>query len=129
MRISIWEKLSTELIWSKVNYLISNFSPQALTKLRPSDDATFSTLLRFWIFDRNKRKKTKKSQVWMLKDFVPKHLFTYFQLEAILLPSVRPVLVGIFLPYTTFFSVGTDRTLRLWVIGRELIAWILKTII
>ena len=34
-------KISTDAIWSKVNYLISNFSPKA------SGDATFSTILRF----------------------------------------------------------------------------------
>ena len=33
------EKISTDAIWSKVDYLISNFSP--------SGDATFSSICRF----------------------------------------------------------------------------------
>ena len=33
-------------------------------------------------------------------DFVTKLLFKYFHLDTFLLPSMRPVLVGIFLPYT-----------------------------
>ena len=39
--------ISTDVIWSKVDYLISNFSPKAPTKLRPSGDATFNIILRF----------------------------------------------------------------------------------
>ena len=73
--------LFKDAIWSKVDYLISNFSPKALTKLRPSGDATFSSLWRFWIYDTNKRKKRKKSKVLKLKDFVIKYL--YFHLDTL----------------------------------------------
>ena len=40
-------KISIDAIWSKVNYLISSFSPKASTKFRPFGDATFSTILQF----------------------------------------------------------------------------------
>ena len=40
-------KISTDAIWSKVDYLISNISPKAPTKFRPLGDATFSTILWF----------------------------------------------------------------------------------
>ena len=68
-----------------------------------------------------KGEKRKKSAVLNLKHFVTKYLSMYFHLDTLSFFPVRPYSIGIFLPYTPCFSVGTGRILLLRVIGRRLI--------
>ena len=67
--------ISADVISSKVDSLISNFSPKAPTKLRPSSDATLIIILRFKIYD-TKRWKTKKERSFKLEGLCNK-IFVY----------------------------------------------------
>ena len=66
-------KIFTDAIWSKVNYLISNFS------LKASGDATFSIALSYDSkLMTQTRVKNEKSKVLNLTDFLKIYLSAYF---------------------------------------------------